>query len=207
MKYGSVTLGQVEAVINKLGGEEVLRRILSGEVTVSIVETVKKATNKLLELVGVVTVSVSEKFVVRDHFVVNTSDDAPVRIGWVSDYFQSKFLGKVEEPTGEVELKPQRLRKYSVDGPIIEELGNFAETIMAELWALLKLQPKGESGMLLTNGYWNVFYVRDVEGVLRAVNVSWNADDGNWDVIANSVEDLYGWRADSRIFSRNSQSA
>jgi len=40
MKYGNVSLGQVEAVINKLGGEEGLLKFLRGEITVS--ESVKK---------------------------------------------------------------------------------------------------------------------------------------------------------------------
>lgn len=34
MKYGSVTLGQVEAVWNKLGGEEGVRRFLAGDVVI-----------------------------------------------------------------------------------------------------------------------------------------------------------------------------
>lgn len=35
MKYGELNLGQIEAVVNKLGGMEGVRRLLSGELTVS----------------------------------------------------------------------------------------------------------------------------------------------------------------------------
>jgi len=37
MKYGSVTLGQIEAIINKLGGEEGMMRFLSGCVEVTTI--------------------------------------------------------------------------------------------------------------------------------------------------------------------------
>jgi len=53
MKYGGLTLGQIEAVINKLGGMEGVRRLLSGEVFVKAVEyvfpiwkTIKLGTGK-----------------------------------------------------------------------------------------------------------------------------------------------------------------
>ncbi|MFA5355628.1 MAG: hypothetical protein WC302_02800 [Candidatus Paceibacterota bacterium] len=38
MKYGNVTMGQVEAVINKLGGADGMRRFLSGELVVREIE-------------------------------------------------------------------------------------------------------------------------------------------------------------------------
>ena len=38
MKYGNVTMGQVEAVINKLGGEDGMKRFLSGELVVKEIE-------------------------------------------------------------------------------------------------------------------------------------------------------------------------
>lgn len=38
MKYGALTLGQVEALVNKLGGMEGIQRFLSGETVVNAVE-------------------------------------------------------------------------------------------------------------------------------------------------------------------------
>lgn len=38
MKYGKFTLGQIEAVLNKLGGEEGVQRFLSGELVVKLAE-------------------------------------------------------------------------------------------------------------------------------------------------------------------------
>ena len=36
MKYGKLTLGQVEAVVNKLGGMEGVKRFLSGETVIQV---------------------------------------------------------------------------------------------------------------------------------------------------------------------------
>lgn len=44
MKYGTTSLGQIEAAINRLGGEEGLRRFLAGELIVAP-ETMEKKTN------------------------------------------------------------------------------------------------------------------------------------------------------------------
>lgn len=38
MKYGELTLGQVEAVVNKLGGTEGVKRLLSGEMVIKEIE-------------------------------------------------------------------------------------------------------------------------------------------------------------------------
>lgn len=40
MKYGKLTLGQIEAVLNKLGGEEGVQRFLAGELVVKLAEKV-----------------------------------------------------------------------------------------------------------------------------------------------------------------------
>ena len=58
------------------------------------------------------------------------------------------------------------------------------------------------NGDLLTNGYANIFYVRDVNGELRAVFVGWGGV--GWSVRAYSVGDPDAWRGGDRVFSRNS---
>ena len=61
---------------------------------------------------------------------------------------------------------------------------------------------KGEDGILLNNGYANIFYIKDQNGVLRPVGVYW-CDDG-WLVSAYSVGRPSRWDAGGRVFSRNS---
>lgn len=166
-------------------------------------ETVQKA---ILKLCGTVTVSLpAGRFVAREHFKVDTGNEAEVKISDLGDNFQEWFLDNSEKQAGgESTLRIQTLRRDSVDEPIIADLGGhaMARTSLAEIFALMKKQGKGKTGALLTNGYANIFYVRDVKRVLRAVYVSWR-DDG-WRVIAYSVADPDEWRAGLQVFSRNS---
>lgn len=161
------------------------------------------AVSLLLEAVGTVEISaIAERFVTQEKFVVNTSRKAPVKISYIGDNFREWFLGKIEEPMTEATLRHAKLLKYSADGTILAELGNTQETALAQVYALMKCQPNGESGALLTNGYANIFYVVDINGILRAVCVHWVG--GGWGVSASSVGDPGRWDDGSRVFSRNS---
>ncbi len=191
-------LGRIEAVWNKLGGEEGVDAFLRGEY-----ELVRKV-KKLLELVGTVKVNISKKFILGKYL---SDNPGKIKFYYLSDNFKEWFLsgnGKIEDPVGEQELCYAKLTKASVDGPIIEELGGEAkaETTLSEVHALLEKQSKGQEGALLTSGYTNIFYVRDTAGVLRAVDVRWFAD--GWLVRARSVGRPDGWDAGDRVFSRNS---
>ena len=197
-------LGTILDLIRKLAGEngqetwELLKKLLRGEV-----QAVKA---NILKLIGTVQVpDMTEPFVAKDHFVVNTSDDAEVKISFVWDGFQNEFLagdGKEEMGLDARELVYYDLVQRSVDGPIITELGGKekAETTLAEIWRLLLKQPKGQGGALPTNGCASIFYVKNTSGVLRAVYVGWH--DGGWSVDVNSIEDPDPWSVGSRVFSR-----
>lgn len=160
---------------------------------------------KILDMLGTVKISATtEKFVVKQKFV---KDSKEVKFYGIWDNFTSWFLdgdGKIEEPVGEQVLSYGKLTKNSVDGLIIEELGGEekVETTLSAIYGLLLKQPKGEEGALLTNGYANIFYVKDINGVLRAVNVLW--DDYGWRVYVNSVGRTLVWLAGRRVFSGNS---
>lgn len=192
-----MTLGTLEAIVNKLGGEEAAMAFLRG-----VFEVVRV---KLLDILGTVkTLATTEKFVAKQKFV---KDSKEIKFYGIWDNFTAWFLpgdGKIEEHVGEQMLSYGNLTKGSVDGPIIEELGGEAkaETTLSAIYGLLLKQPKGEEGALLTNGYANIFYVRDTSGVLRAVHVGW--DDDGWGVGAYSVENAGEWFAGYRVFSANS---
>ena len=161
-----------------------------------------------LELVSTVLVpATTSKFIAKTKFVVNTKRNAPVKISAVWDNFTTWFLsgsGKIEDPMNVQTLRYHKLRKTSVDGPIIAELGGEAkaETTLSEMFFLMEKQKNGESGVLLNNGYANIFYIRDQTGVLRAVGVRWSGD--GWSVLAISVEGPGEWRGGSQVFSRDS---
>jgi hypothetical protein len=159
----------------------------------------------LLIALGTSTVfSTVTPFVARKHFVQNTDKKAPVKISFVSDYFKECFYGKTEDVFGGSTLNYGKLSRSSVDGPIIAELGGEAKSVttLTEIYSLMEVQPNGESGPLLTNGYANIFYVRDVKGVLRAVGVCWSG--GGWYVGAGGVARPSAWDDGRQVFSRNS---
>jgi hypothetical protein len=158
-------------------------------------------------LAGTITVASTAKlFNVREHFIINTEKSAAVKIPWIGDNFKEWFLGKTEAPFPGSILNRAELSRSSVDGPIIKEIGGDekAETTLTEVFSLMLQQPNGENGTLLTNRYANIFYVKDVNGVLRAVGVHWYSD--GWHVYALSVARPVAWRAGGQVFSRNSRS-
>jgi hypothetical protein len=165
-------------------------------------------TSDIIEWLGTIKTRANiEKFVASEKFILDTGSKAKVKISYLGDNFNAWFLngdGKIEEPIAEQCLRFGKLRKFSVDGPILEELGGEAkaETTLSEMWDLMLKQAKGEKGDLLTNGYANIFYIRDSAGVLRLVRVCWY-DDG-WYVSAFSVEYPFWWHVGDQVFSRNS---
>lgn len=167
-----------------------------------------KPIELLLELVSTVVVSATtSKFVAKEKFVRDTGRKAKVKISYLGNNFTSWFLngdGKTEDSISEQTLRYHKLRQSSVDGPIIAELGGAekSETTLSEMFSLAEKQGKGEDGVLLNNGYANIFYIKDSGGVLRAVGVDWDGD--GWSVGACSVEDPFRWPDGFQVFSRNS---
>ncbi|MFA5736568.1 MAG: hypothetical protein WCX70_01740 [Candidatus Paceibacterota bacterium] len=158
----------------------------------------------LLKPVGTVVIpATTVPFVDKDYFKLKRDGGICSSLG---DNFTNWFLsgdGKTEDPESEQMLRYHKLRKSSVDGPIITELGGEAkaETTLAEMFSLMEKQKNGEDGVLLDNGFSNIFYIRDKNGVLRAVLVHWRG--GGWDVGADSVGSPVRWRGGFQVFSRN----
>lgn len=196
MKYSKLDLGTIEAVVNKLGGMEGVQKFLRGELMVS------EVANPLLEFLGVVTVpATTERFSVRDRIAAIRQSGRKIYMG---SNLEEWFLNCTVEPVGETEIRYHKLLMDEVDGPIIAELGGKAraKTTLGEVFALMGQQLNGENGVLLTNGYANIFYIRDVAGVLRVVGVDWRGV--GWDLDAGSVDYPYRWDEGSRVLSRNS---
>lgn len=193
MKYGELNLGQIEALVNKLGGMDGVKRFLAGSIDVVV--------KKILTLVTTVKVVAVERFIASEKFIADKTVDG-VKIAWLGDNIKANFLGKTEETVEAVELKLHKLDQDALDAPIIAELGNAAETTLAHFWELLKKQGSGQKGDLLTNGYANIAYIRDENGKLWAVSARWSAGSDGWLVEAVSVEGPSGWGAGRRVVSR-----
>jgi hypothetical protein len=151
----------------------------------------------LLEAVATVEIpAVAEPFAVRDRF----ERPAGVKFSSVWNEFKRRFYGKVEGPAAAFRMRKFRLLAIAPDGPIIAELGGAAaaESTVAAAFSLIGRQGAGQEGILQTNGYANIFYVRDQKGVLCAVRTGWDGE--GWVIDAISVEDPLAWNGKHEIF-------
>ena len=155
----------------------------------------------------VVVSGTAGKFVAKEKFAIDTSRKASVKISYLGDNFRSWFLtglGKIEDVQATPELTSFVLETSMLDKDIIAKIGDEtkAETSLTEVYDLMTKQPNGEDGTLLNNGWANIFYIKDQNGVLRAVRVRWRGD--GWYVDALSVESPGAWDDGLQVFSRNS---
>lgn len=129
-----------------------------------------------------------------------------VKVGYVNGFFTSCFGGLVEEAQAALTLRRNELTRTASCSAINEALGTgVEEATMSQVWALMKRQGKGQKkGSLHVDGKANLFRVRDAKGVLRLVHVRWDADYGDWDVVAYEVDLGVEWDAERLVFSRNS---
>jgi hypothetical protein len=151
----------------------------------------------LLEPVDTATIPGSaEPFDVRDRF----EKPAGVRFSTIWVEFKKRFYGKTEPAFAQASLRKYRLLRIAPDGPIIAELGGETrvETAVAAAYALIRRQAKGEPGILQTNGFANIFYVRDLKGILCAIRIGWDGE--GWVIDAISVEDPLAWNGKHEIF-------
>jgi hypothetical protein len=186
--------------IAKVNRED-FRRILGLKPLIPVPES-------LIEFIeNVEVLATTEKFIAKEKFIKDVSRKAKVKISYIGDNFVNNFLGKTEKPFNGSKLRCGKLRKNSVDNPIITELGGEqeVETTLAEMFSLMEKQTNGEEGILLTSGYANIFYICDSAGVLWAVGCGWGCD--GWGLGARSIGRPHYWRAGSRVFSRNSSEA
>lgn len=162
----------------------------------------------LLEFTTTVELPAIERFSVKEKIRVGEIDG--VKIGWVSETFQRVFGSLVEADIPAVTLRINRLKRSSVDGQIIAELGGKEQVraFIAYLFEMMKRQGHGEEGVLLTNGWATVIYVPDPNDTEKfwAVYCFWSSVLGIWSVFAYSVADPNGWSADGQFVSRDSDS-
>ena len=156
-----------------------------------------KSGRVLTSLISSIHVDGAKEFKSADFF---TTSNKSVKIVYLGNTFKSNFLEKIELDIPSADIKIHDLLKDSLDPRIISELGQNYETSLYDIVELLKLQPNGGRGLLLTNGCANVFYIRDKNNGLWAVSLRWYG--GGWRFEADSVGDAYSWGVGSQIVSR-----
>lgn len=188
MKYGELNLGQIEALVNKAGGMDNVLCVLRGDAEMEIKRI------KLLSKLRTVEVPAVENFVLTEEVLKEANVYA-----W--DNFRKIFLGKQEQGVTANRLAIHSLGKNSLDAPIRKELGCGEEITLAHFVHLLKEQSKGQDGVLLTNGYANIAYIKGNDGNLWAVDAHWDSVRRCWFVSADSIEYPRIWRAGFQVIS------
>lgn len=120
---------------------------------------------------------------------------------WVSSDFKKNVVEKASSEVSpcEYEVLPWELLMDSPDKSIeaaLPEEHLFSEDDVCAIVAdLIQKQPKGKEGVLLANGYSNLFYTEAF-----VVSVSWSAGDGKWFV--GTWDRFDGeWGAWDRVFA------
>jgi hypothetical protein len=188
----NATLGQKKKILTLLKDvprEQVQALLMSGLLAdlcnANVSEIDRKEFRKLiglgplnppfLEKVGEITIPAQTSFCMGD-FMEECSKRDCLKIAWLGIKFKKLFYTKIEEPIQEEKLCYFRTRRISTNKEIVAELGDKKETKLVQLCVLLKLQGNREKGALLTESINapNIFYIRDVNGMLNTVQVGWD---------------------------------
>ena len=126
---------------------------------------------------------------------------------WVSDSFTSRILPHVDPMPyrGHEGVTSSQLARNMYDKEIIDEMLGGMEEVRSHAFTLDQIaemigsQPNGEDGMLLNNGYANIFYVL-VNGGLFVVCVDWISGYRLGYVVAWHLDGYGHWNAGNRVF-------
>lgn len=119
---------------------------------------------------------------------------------FVSSSFENRILPKADTLLPfKINLASFKLLERAADSQIEEELPKdhlFTETEVCAIIAdLIEKQSKGEEGILLNDGSWNLFYTESC-----VVHVHWRRFHGAWHV-GTWDRDGSQWGAGERVFS------
>ena len=187
MKYSKVEFGQIEAVLNKLGGIDGMRHFLAGKTkVVPVSEAARKPAKKPGVLVREGSFSAVELVARHDpkefyrtggnlyvwsdftNWIVTAA--SPTEAG--KKFKKTAFWNLTQNATGEV-LRSARPK----------DVWNATDFCA---WLAFKLanQPNGELGELLNTGYANLFLVKGVNSGVFVVSVQWRSVRREWHVFA-----------------------
>ena len=149
----------------------------------------------------VVANAVAATFVTTTYWVID-----PACKLWVSSEFTQRITTAYPDPILHRGLEGvTHFPSKSSDNKNIAEMGGMEEVrkhafTPDQIADLRDKQMSGEEGQLLTNGYWNLFYVIGKGGVLFVVGLYWDRDDGEWHADAWLLVENDFWNSDYRVF-------
>lgn len=159
----------------------------------------RKKNLRVLAFLGHAEVPAVARFAAEDHFREERRPQN-VPITWIGANFHRHFIHKIEGYVSAGELDVYELRRSAGNDAIIDDIGGQLETKLHDLWVLLERQAHGQDGPLRTDARPNVFYVRDVQNVLWAVDVVWGG--AGWEIGASPLDDRRLWDAPVNVIAR-----
>ncbi|MGX1320964.1 hypothetical protein AB7M17_004417 [Bradyrhizobium sp. USDA 377] len=160
--------------------------------------SLKRRPGEPLDPPSTAAIPLTESFVANKHFREDIAPTASVKISWLGATFARRFAVKVET-ADDTSLQTHVLNNPANAARIVDELGARAESKLADIWCLLKLQANGESGALQTSSAPNLFFVRDGAGDLGVVDALWGG--AGWEIGASPLGSPRAWTAGTRVFS------
>jgi hypothetical protein len=203
IKYSKLALGRIEAFMNQIGGEGGLADFLAHKFVLVDPAKAKKGAKQptvepLFTFAGRFKTPGAKEFIAKQKFVIDTSENARVRISCLGDNFKKVMLPKVERDIVASDLVLSKLTRHQHDLPMSDEepgtiagLGGLtkAETTLCEFYETLAHKQS------LGDFSWTVGYVHG-----WAVYADWVGD--GWYVSAFSVTYPSWWDADREFVSR-----
>ncbi len=142
-----------------------------------------------------------EVFDARIYFFCNP-EEMPFRISEFSINFANWYHGKKEIiKERRLLMRTRLLMPLLSSKPIIDEIGGEAgaETYLVDIAYLLKQQPRGEKGLLDTEGNANIFFVKSAIGYIKEISIYWAGK--SWTFQAHSPSSGHERNDGSIIFS------
>lgn len=180
------------AKITKALGSKLTKGLLKKKLSAmwkEILSEVKVLTLEFLTLVEEGIIVASTTLRIKDFFRHRSGTPKL----YIQDNFKNWILDNAPETIefGGETLSKFKLTKNMYDSEICKELGDPEPFTVSELLGTLKSligkQSRGEDGILLTNGYANIFYVKLEDGRTVAVHAFWDSADAEWNLYAWGV--------------------
>jgi hypothetical protein len=180
MKYGEVSLGQIEALINLVGGKAEMKRILSGERILNT-RALRRVGNPLsLPLLGGGGI-----FLPSQHFVVNSDGEVPIVS--INETFRHNFLDLQEA------IVPLIVCEYTLSHgmkscQIINAFGDeWKSTVgLQHVYQFLRFADR-------TLSNWFLFCVLDSRRAPWMINACW-VEESAWKISAHTlINASAGW--------------
>lgn len=190
-KHGKMTVDEVEATLNKLGGAEGARKLRSGDLVV-----VAPKTAALLKVLGSVDVPAVTRFVAKDVCCKFNG------ITWMGDTFREVMLPLVEQNIPSVTLTIHELLCDSRDLRIAAALDvdEKVPVSLAHFLHLVTTQRRDASVPLRTDGWATGAYILGVDGNVWAVSAALHGVGGSVNAFSLGVRNR--WSAGHRFLSR-----